>query len=380
MTPPPVSFRKTRRRTGSVASTTHSVPNPVRQVSSIPHLRPRSPAVSVVNTYEASTRSMASGRNFIDILDAQSEIRQLGFHSRLRAAGARDYGEDVADRNVGENGVDLSSPQVRAFYASVNRQRPSAASAPLDCGKTSTDATTARKSHMPVLHPLTQNPATPAEQEFLASRDARTNCRLSGTGAVGLGRRKSLGSYGSYTTSLSRILTKQSARPRTMYGLRQDEFGVSEAKPLSGTTPSLGSLRTNAEADADADPGFDLRHHPAPNFSPQLSSPLPSFARDSVLLARTNYSLPPGLRTPGRSPPARLSAMSLAHKNSSAASDAHLTSRGLRAPYSDSRASSRRLSRPKSIRLDMPSDTLLAVSTIGHRLDTGRVTSASCKY
>ena len=37
---------------------------------------------------------------FVDILDAQSEIKPSDFRTRLRATGARDYGEDVADRNI----------------------------------------------------------------------------------------------------------------------------------------------------------------------------------------------------------------------------------------------------------------------------------------
>lgn len=52
-----------------------------------------------------------------DILDAQSEFKPLDFRTRIKAAGARDYGEDVADRNIGQNGVNLESPHVRAFYA-----------------------------------------------------------------------------------------------------------------------------------------------------------------------------------------------------------------------------------------------------------------------
>ncbi|KAJ0345646.1 hypothetical protein COL154_009251 [Colletotrichum chrysophilum] len=56
-------------------------------------------------------------RGFIDILDAQSEIKPSGFQNRVKAAGVRDYGEDVADRNIGENGVDLASAKVQAFYA-----------------------------------------------------------------------------------------------------------------------------------------------------------------------------------------------------------------------------------------------------------------------
>ncbi|GKT47449.1 uncharacterized protein ColSpa_07630 [Colletotrichum spaethianum] len=64
-----------------------------------------------------STGTGAKG--FIDLLDAQSEIKPSGFQNRVKASGARDYGEDVADRNIGENGVDLTSERVQAFYASA---------------------------------------------------------------------------------------------------------------------------------------------------------------------------------------------------------------------------------------------------------------------
>ncbi|EGS21431.1 uncharacterized protein CTHT_0032890 [Thermochaetoides thermophila DSM 1495] len=47
----------------------------------------------------APPRNALAGR-YKDILDAQGEIRPLDFKERLRASGARDYGEDVADRNL----------------------------------------------------------------------------------------------------------------------------------------------------------------------------------------------------------------------------------------------------------------------------------------
>lgn len=42
----------------------------------------------------------SSGRGFVDLLDAQSGFKHTDFHSRVKAAGARVYGEDVADRNI----------------------------------------------------------------------------------------------------------------------------------------------------------------------------------------------------------------------------------------------------------------------------------------
>ena len=59
----------------------------------------------------------AGGARYVDILDAQGAFKPSDFKTRLRATGARDYGEDVAERNLGVNGVDLNSPAVVAFYA-----------------------------------------------------------------------------------------------------------------------------------------------------------------------------------------------------------------------------------------------------------------------
>ncbi|GJN66359.1 hypothetical protein VFPBJ_01518 [Purpureocillium lilacinum] len=70
------------------------------------------------------TAGAVTGRKatrYVDILDAQGEIKPSDFKSRLRAAGARDYGEDVADRNIGENGVDLTTPAVQRFYAALEQ-------------------------------------------------------------------------------------------------------------------------------------------------------------------------------------------------------------------------------------------------------------------
>lgn len=53
----------------------------------------------------------------VDILDAQGALKPSDFRTRIQATGARDYGEDVADRNLGVNGVNLNSPAVLAFYA-----------------------------------------------------------------------------------------------------------------------------------------------------------------------------------------------------------------------------------------------------------------------
>ncbi len=64
----------------------------------------------------ASVRSVQTFRS-VDLLDARGEFRPSDFRARLAASGTRDYGEDVADRNIGENGVILSSTPVQTFCA-----------------------------------------------------------------------------------------------------------------------------------------------------------------------------------------------------------------------------------------------------------------------
>ncbi|KAF9781074.1 hypothetical protein IL306_014114 [Fusarium sp. DS 682] len=82
--------------------------------------RERPPPVPSIPTHhrrESSTDSAHDKRNsFIDILDAQGEIKLSNFRSRVAASGAREYGEDVAERNIGENGVNLNSAAAKAFY------------------------------------------------------------------------------------------------------------------------------------------------------------------------------------------------------------------------------------------------------------------------
>jgi hypothetical protein len=83
------------------------------------HMSLGAPLPPFARVRHVSNSSISSNKAFVDILDAQSEIRPANFHKRVQAAGARDYGEDVADRNIGENGLDLNSAPVQAFYAAT---------------------------------------------------------------------------------------------------------------------------------------------------------------------------------------------------------------------------------------------------------------------
>ncbi|GAW10840.1 hypothetical protein ANO14919_001750 [Xylariales sp. No.14919] len=73
------------------------------------------PSPSLVSIYSDSARSSEPGkpRGYVDLLDAQSMIRPSNFHSRIQATGARNYGEDVADRNreEKENNPDTTKTQ-----------------------------------------------------------------------------------------------------------------------------------------------------------------------------------------------------------------------------------------------------------------------------
>ncbi|KAH7355443.1 hypothetical protein BKA65DRAFT_498427 [Rhexocercosporidium sp. MPI-PUGE-AT-0058] len=79
--------------------------------------------------------SNASHKSHIDLLDAHSSIRPGSAKHRAKASGVRNYGEDVADRNIDRFGtpssnpsqLDLSSPQfsyLKTVYAP--KKKPSA--------------------------------------------------------------------------------------------------------------------------------------------------------------------------------------------------------------------------------------------------------------
>jgi len=112
---PPVSFRMVRPSTAN-SSARAVPPGGLRSfdVGASQPTRIHSRSNSISNSI--STRGDGS-RAYKDLLDAQSEIRPFDFKSRVRASGVRDYGEDVADRNLGENGFNLESNHVQAFYA-----------------------------------------------------------------------------------------------------------------------------------------------------------------------------------------------------------------------------------------------------------------------
>ncbi|KAM0421500.1 hypothetical protein ACHAPT_010673 [Fusarium lateritium] len=113
--------------TSSLTSRPRSVARSIRSTNSawsVPEktrVRPaeRPPPVPSIPSHhrrESSIDSFQDANRFVDVLDAQGEIRPSNFRSRVAATGSREFGEDVAERNIGENGLNLNSPAVKAFY------------------------------------------------------------------------------------------------------------------------------------------------------------------------------------------------------------------------------------------------------------------------
>ncbi|KAJ4015378.1 hypothetical protein NW752_006839 [Fusarium irregulare] len=78
---------------------------------------PPVPSIPTHHRRESSIDSFQDKRHsFIDVLDAQGEFSHPNFRSRLSATGAREYDEDVAERNLGDNGLNLNSAATQAYY------------------------------------------------------------------------------------------------------------------------------------------------------------------------------------------------------------------------------------------------------------------------
>ncbi|OBS20174.1 hypothetical protein FPOA_11896 [Fusarium poae] len=78
---------------------------------------PPVPSIPTHHRRESSFDSFQHKRNSsVDILDAQGEFKPSNFRSRVTATGVREYGEDVADRNLGDNGLNLKSAATKALY------------------------------------------------------------------------------------------------------------------------------------------------------------------------------------------------------------------------------------------------------------------------
>lgn len=106
--PPPVPSIAAHFKRSSISTAAGSIiGSSIRGSSRAREARPDSIQSSVM------TRGTKGG--YVDILDVT--FRPSDFKTRIKATGTRDYGEDVAERNLGVNGVDLNSPAVIGFYS-----------------------------------------------------------------------------------------------------------------------------------------------------------------------------------------------------------------------------------------------------------------------
>lgn len=98
---PPVSFRKPR----PVTPQQHTEPDAEVHFSQNPVVNPPlRPSTSHGRGRKSSLSSRRDGTAaWVDLLDAQSRINPTDFYARVAAAGAKNYGEDVADRNIAQS-------------------------------------------------------------------------------------------------------------------------------------------------------------------------------------------------------------------------------------------------------------------------------------
>lgn len=155
---PPVSFRKP----SSLSSVSNAYQNTAQveehesDINSLVRLRRN-------NGSRASLGSIKSK----DILDAQEEIRPTDFRSRVQATGARDYGEDVADRNITRHrdGTISPTPDPRQMG---NRTKSLSSTSFLPRVTASRDG---KHTLVPPLKEL--SPSEPVEPQSFSSRNKR---------------------------------------------------------------------------------------------------------------------------------------------------------------------------------------------------------------
>ncbi|KAK0643579.1 hypothetical protein B0T16DRAFT_185688 [Cercophora newfieldiana] len=285
---PPVSFRLLRPTTAnpggrpvSLTGSTDSIAQVAQTV--IGHSRSN----SVSNSMRSDDR-----KGFKDLLDAQSEIRPADFRSRVKASGARDYGEDVADRNIGENGFNLESSPVQAFYAHVpklpGQQEPAGSVNIADIrtrSLTSSSTTFNFAKKPPALRPLV--PRVRAPEVTFSDADSPL-----------LRRRQSLNIH--MPSALGG--TESDPSPKRMKGQRTSSNpmrpATSQADKPSWDLPTLSSIRLSSPVLADR-----------PKTARPATAHSPIIPRDSVVLAKQkagapigDYMLNDGLYTPYGNP------------------------------------------------------------------------------
>lgn len=256
---PPVSFRLfTNSTNGSMAPA--SRPASQGSVFTLADNPQLAPAHSRSNSIRSD-----GGKGFKDILDAHSEIAPSNFWARVKATGARDYGEDVADRNLGQNGYDLESTQVQSYYAKSSAPIPnnaSVASLSQRSSRTSMrEATQTKWPKAPTLRPVPKGFAASVPRYKSTESGLYNNVKTTGGGH--LIRRVSVNTY----------------MPAT-------SLNNTSSVPLTRTRGSSIKSEHNTKLDMDfSELGAPIVLGP-PKTPKEISPRTPRIPRDSVLLAK----------------------------------------------------------------------------------------------
>ncbi|KAL1868755.1 hypothetical protein VTK73DRAFT_3507 [Phialemonium thermophilum] len=238
---------------------------------------------SIAGHRDGSIRSHASAK-FKDILDAQSEFKPLDFKSRVRAAGARDYGEDVADRNIQQNSIDLASLKAREAYA-----RPRDLMPPLD----------SRRASMTDLSRLHQH------------EDANTQCPMPEPGSIEMGpRTKSLTSstymnqfHKDYSSSRFKAAVPSVRGAYNFLQPSQPDSGVERSQSLSsfGSHDATAGPSAQQTGTTSFNPGTDGQKHsdsgPTKLLHTQKLTHSPIFSQLSPSLLTPRSNIPSRSRT-----------------------------------------------------------------------------------
>ncbi|KAL7941515.1 hypothetical protein V8C42DRAFT_334796 [Trichoderma barbatum] len=164
---------------------------------------------------------------FVDILDAQGELKPYDFRSRVQASGSRDYGEDVADRNI--QPAIPGSPlrqHSRGSISTTGSLRNAYAVPPIP--DRYRDHSLARPSSRQTLadRPKSRGRLSPAMEDF----DIATSFDINDH------RPQSKSSYGQISVSGSRASTPQQA-PRTADGRYMRDEGDAFSPELRSASP-----------------------------------------------------------------------------------------------------------------------------------------------
>ncbi|KAI8945714.1 hypothetical protein F4801DRAFT_112306 [Xylaria longipes] len=83
------------------------------QVSSASARPAPSPGLASTYSYSIGSGESSKPKGYVDLLDAQSRIKPSDFYGRIQATGAKNYGEDVADRNRQEKSTDFETTKAQ---------------------------------------------------------------------------------------------------------------------------------------------------------------------------------------------------------------------------------------------------------------------------